>query len=421
MTEHYQRETGKRVKQWGWEGDIDRLVEATGEYPIMYQALGSQPRTEHPFNVYGDIKTQPAVLRETLASNRDAVGPIADKIIAKGLTRILGCGLGTSQFVAQVAAGAFWKFAGLDASDIDSLEFILTDCPYDSSRLAFLAYSGSGSTVDSIRAAKKGREAGAYTLAFTSIAGSPITQVCEDTLVTAGGFDTGGSDTFHYTARLAAAVLLALALGERRQPQALDYAPTGGRPAAAVRRELFELPERFAAMFDGVDARCRTLARRHKSRRAVLVVGSGANLGTAEEIALTYDEMSSIPTKAMCPGRHLHGALGLTDEQILTILIAPPGPAYPQMVDIARATQMLKAPSIAIVSESDDQVSKLVDDVIRLPTEDEVLFSLLAILPGQLLPYWSAVELGDINPDCQRSNIAKYARVWYTLFPPGTH
>ena len=108
MSEDYQRETGKRVKQWGWEGDIDRLVEATGEYPIMYQALGSQPRTEHPFNVYGDIKTQPAVLRETLDMNRDAVGPIADKIIAKSLTRILGCGLGTSQFVAQVAAGAFW-------------------------------------------------------------------------------------------------------------------------------------------------------------------------------------------------------------------------------------------------------------------------------------------------------------------------
>jgi hypothetical protein len=31
------------------------------------------------------------------------------------------------------------------------------------------------------------------------------------------------------------------------------------------------------------------------------------------------------------------------------------------------------------------------------------------------------VELGDINPDCQRSNVAKYARVWHMLFPPGTH
>ena len=413
MAEDYPRQSGKRIKQWGWEGDLDRLIEATGEYPIMYQALGSQPRSEHPFNVYSDIRTQPGVLRETMDTNRDAVGPIADKIIAGGLTRILGCGLGTSQFAAQVAAGAFWKFAGLDASDVDSLEFILTDRPYDLSRLAFFAYSGSGSTVDSIRAARKAREARAYTLAFTSIADSPITQVCEDTLVTAGGFDTGGSDTFHYTARLAASLLLALALGERRQPQALDY--------AAVRRELLEIPDRFATVFDGVDARCHTLARRHKGRRAVLVVGSGPNLGTAEEIALKYDEMCHIPAKAMCPGRYIHGAIGLTDEQILTVLVAPPGPAYPQMVDIARATQVLKTPSVAIVSEGDREVSKLVDDVVRLPADDEVLFALLAILPGQLLPYWSAVELGGINPDCQRSNVAKYARVWHMLFPPGTH
>jgi hypothetical protein len=45
----------------------------------------------------------------------------------------------------------------------------------------------------------------------------------------------------------------------------------------------------------------------------------------------------------------------------------------------------------------------------------------LAILPGQLLPYYCAVEAGDINPDCQRSNIPKHARVWSLLFPPGTH
>src|SRR4030067_266374 len=86
-------------------------------------------------------RPQPQVLRETLDMNRDAIAPVADRIIAKGLTRILGCGLGTSQFVAQVAAGAFWRFAGLDASDIDSLEVILTDRPYAFSPLAFFSSS----------------------------------------------------------------------------------------------------------------------------------------------------------------------------------------------------------------------------------------------------------------------------------------
>jgi glucosamine--fructose-6-phosphate aminotransferase (isomerizing) len=184
---------------------------------------------------------------------------------------------------------------------------------------------------------------------------------------------------------------------------------------------LLEVPDKFAAMFAEVDARCHTLGRRYRHIRANLVVGSGGNEGTAEEIALKYDEMCHVPTKAMCPARHIHGALGLTDERILTILVAPPCAAYKELMDIARATQILKSPSIAIVSENDDQIAALVDDVIRLPEDDEILFTLLAILPGQLLPYWTAVETGDINPDCQRSNIAKYARVWRMLFPPGTH
>jgi glutamine---fructose-6-phosphate transaminase (isomerizing) len=409
----YSRETGKRIKTWGWEGNMDRLIEGTGEYPIMYKALGTQPRTGHPYNLYGDISIQPQALRDTLKNNLNAVNAIADKIVARGLRRVVGTGLGTSQFVAQTAAGAFWRWAGIEATDVDALEFLTTDRVYEMSTLIFFAYSGSGSTVDSNRAARRARDMGAYTLAVTSVAGSPITQNCEDSIICAGGFDTGGSDTFHYTTRLGASMLLALAVGERLQPGAFDY--------KALRTQLLEIPDKFAAMFDEVDARCHSIARRAKRARANLVVGSGTHLGTAEEIALKYDEMSHIPTKAMCPARHIHGALGLTDEQIWTILVAPPCAAYPQLVDIARATQILKSPSVAIVSEDDEEIAALVDDVIRLPTDDEILFALLAILPGQLLPYWTAIELGDINPDCQRSNIPKYARVWNMLFPPGTH
>jgi glucosamine 6-phosphate synthetase-like amidotransferase/phosphosugar isomerase protein len=82
---------------------------------------------------------------------------------------------------------------------------------------------------------------------------------------------------------------------------------------------------------------------------------------------------------------------------------------------------MLKSPSIAIVAQDDNQISKMVDDVIRVPAVEETIFSVPAILPGQLLPYYCSVEQGDINPDCQRSNIPRYARVWNWLFPPGTH
>ncbi len=408
------RETGYRSKRWGIdETKADRLAEATAEYPIMYQALGTERKTGHPFNLYSDIGVQPKALTDTLTQNENLIASIADECVRRGIKRVVGFGLGTSQFVAQVAANGFWKFAGIDADQVDAVEFQMYDRPYDYAHTAFMAQSGSGSTTDSNRAAQLAKDRGGYVIALTSITGSPLSKIADVNIVCAGGYDTGGSDTFHYTTRLGASLMLALEIGARRQPGAHHYDD--------LKQQLRLAGEKMDAAFPAVDARCHSIAKRLKHARSVLVVGSGPHLGTAEEIALKFDEMCHIPTKAMCWGRHVHGALGLTDERIHTLIVAPPGEAYQRLIDIAKVTQMLKTPSIAIVTEDDEQIASMVDDVIRLPKMEETLFSVLAILPGQLLPYYCAVELGDLNPDCQRSNIPKYARVWNMLFPPGTH
>jgi glucosamine 6-phosphate synthetase-like amidotransferase/phosphosugar isomerase protein len=410
----YDRKAGTRAKRWELDGDIDRLIEETAEYPIMYRNLGTEPQTRHPFNLYGDIKSQPEALEETFAINQKQIPQLARKLVEKGFKGMVGHGLGTSQFVAMTASGAFWEWAGWDGRGIDSLEYVTYGLPIDFERTVFFSYSGSGSTVDSNRAAQKARELGAFQVAFTSVAGSPITQKCDETILCAGGFDTGGSDTFHYTTRLAVSAWLALEIGAITHPSARKW--------DALRERLFDLPQKMADMFDWVSERSRLLGERYKEIRSVLVVGGGANLGTAEEIALKYDEMSHIPTKGMCPGRHIHGALGLTDHNILTIVVAPLEDVnYAALRDVAQVTSMLKSPSIGIISEEDKSVAAQVDDVFRLPESDPILFSILSILPGQLLPYFGAVARGDLNPDCQRANITRYARVWNWLFPKDTH
>ena len=412
--EKYERKAGQRIKQWEIEGDIRRHIEGTAEHSIMYRALGTEPQTEHPFNLYGDIKSQGQALRDTFELNQKAVPALAQKLVEKGFRGMVGHGLGTSQFVAQTAAGAFWDYAGWDARDLDSLEYVNYGHPIDFERTVFFAYSGSGSTVDSNRAALKAKELGAFQVAFTSIAGSPITQKCDESIVCAGGFDTGGSDTFHYTTRLSVSIWLALEIGALTRPDACDWDD--------LRKRLFSTADKMDAMFEWVSERARILSHRYRDIRGILVVGSGANEGTAEEIALKYDEMSHIPTKGMCAGRHLHGALGLTQHNILSIIVAPlDDPGYEALRDIAQATYMLKSPSIAIISEADERVANEVDDVFRLPETDPNIFAILAILPGQLLPYWGAVAQGDINPDTQRANIARHAKVWNWLFPKDTH
>ncbi|MBD3228891.1 MAG: SIS domain-containing protein [Candidatus Lokiarchaeota archaeon] len=403
-----------RPKKFGVDKEERKVIEGTTEYPLMYKALGTEPKTEHPFNLYNDIRNQSKFLDNTLKNIKTDIVKLADDFIEKEINKIIGIGMGTSQFVGLAAAPAFWEYAGIEAYDEDSTEFIVNNRIIDE-KTAFMAYSGSGSTTDTINATKKAKKAGAFTIAITSVAGSPLTKITDRTLVvSAETYDTGGSDTFHYTTRLAAAIYLAIELGRKRNPDKHDF--------AKIEEELLKIPQKMEEIFENVSERSWSIAKYHKDARAIIIVGSGANFGTAEEIGLKFEEMAHVPTRAMVPTRHIHGALGLTDEKILTVLLVPlKDPAIKWLTQIADATTILKSPAICIASDSETKITDMMDYVVRIPIDDPILFTLLAILPGQLIPYFFAVEQENINPDCQRSNIPKHAKIWNKLFPPGSH
>ena len=408
------QQPGTRIKEWDLGDDPERQIEATGERPVMYAWLGTEPRTEHPFNVYNDIASQPKALRDTFALNADVIPALAARLVERGYAGMIGYGLGTSFYASRTALPALWAYAGWEAVALDSIELAGHDQPLDLVRNVVIGYSGSGSTVDTVRAARRLRERGAYQVVCTSVAESPLTKEADEVVVCAGGFDTGGSDTFHFTTRVAASIWLALELGALRRP--------GERDWDGLRERLFAIPDALEAIFAGVSARAEVLSRRYCDVRCVVVVGSGACEGLAEEIALKYDEMSHVPAKDMTPARHIHGVLGTTAPNVLTIVLAArEDPNYKTLRDVAQVTRMLKAPSIAIVSEDDTAVASEVDDLFRLPENDPILFPLLAVLPGQLLAYWCGVARGDVNPDCQRSDHARHARVWHWLYPSGAH
>jgi glucosamine--fructose-6-phosphate aminotransferase (isomerizing) len=64
---------------------------------------------------------------------------------------------------------------------------------------------------------------------------------------------------------------------------------------------------------------------------------------------------------------------------------------------------------IAIVSQGDDEVAKLADDVVEVPPADELLLPILEVVPLQLLAYHIAVRRGcDVD---QPRNLAKSVTV----------
>jgi glucosamine 6-phosphate synthetase-like amidotransferase/phosphosugar isomerase protein len=393
--------------------DPEKSIEETTEHPIMYRALGSESKKNHPFNVYQDIMTEPVAIKNTLQVISESINKVVQEFVKRDIVHIVGIGMGTSQFVPIAAGPAFWNWAQITSEDRDSVEVLTTDKPYDFTRTALFAYSGSGSTFDTIAATKKMKERGMYCVAFTSVAGSPLTKDCDDNIVCAGGFDTGGSDTFHYATRLAASLLFALELGEQKKIEGIAF--------EEFKKQLYEIPALLEKGWALIEQRCRNIAIQYKDIRSIVIVGAGPNFGSAEEMELKFEEMSHIPSKSMVPTRHLHGALGLTDERILTILLYPKTNAAAWFELIAKFTMHIKSPVVAILPDDEIEIAPLMDYVIRVPIDNEYLYSLYVVPIIQLLPYYFAIEQGDINPDCQRSNIPKYARAWSMVLKPGGH
>ena len=72
------------------EDDPVGRIEATTEYPVMYYALGSEPKNMHPFNVYNDIKSEPTAVGKTLEIIGESVKKVAEEFIKRDIKHIVG-------------------------------------------------------------------------------------------------------------------------------------------------------------------------------------------------------------------------------------------------------------------------------------------------------------------------------------------
>jgi glucosamine--fructose-6-phosphate aminotransferase (isomerizing) len=104
-----------------------------------------------------------------------------------------------------------------------------------------------------------------------------------------------------------------------------------------------------------------------------------------------------------------HGPIALIDEDMPVVFIATKDSSYEKVVSNIQEVKARKGRVIAIVSEGDVEVKKMVDFAIEVPNTDEILQPLLTVIPLQILSYYIAVMRGR-NVD-QPRNLAKSVTV----------
>jgi glucosamine--fructose-6-phosphate aminotransferase (isomerizing) len=151
------------------------------------------------------------------------------------------------------------------------------------------------------------------------------------------------------------------------------------------------------------------LAKKYKEFKNFWFIGRKYNFPIALEGALKLKEISYLHAEGVCGGELKHGPLALVDENFPTIAICPSDSVYDKMVSNIQEVKARNGPVIAVATEGNEEIKKLVDDVIYIPKTLEMLTPMLSIIPLHLFAYYMAVLLGrDVD---KPRNLAKSCTV----------
>ena len=147
------------------------------------------------------------------------------------------------------------------------------------------------------------------------------------------------------------------------------------------------------------------LAEKFTNAPKVFVLGTGPNLGTAEEASLKVIEMAKMYSECQELEDFLHGRLREVDQKSPLFFIAPHANASQKVLDFLTVTDMVKAPSIVLTDKVSTGIQRLATHVIEIPVSlDEYATPLLYILPMHLFGYEMALQRG-YDPNARRYNI----------------
>ena len=264
-----------------------------------------------------------------------------------------------------------------------------------------IAISQSGETADTLAAVKLARDNGAFIYGICNAIGSSIPRATHTGCYIHVGPEIGVASTKAFTGQVTVLTMLALALAKEKGTI---------RPERYMEivRELHAIPDKMREVLK-LNNRIADLSRTFTYARNFLYLGRGYSYPVALEGALKLKEISYIHAEGYPAAEMKHGPIALIDSDMPVVVIATHNAMYEKVLSNIQEVKARKGKVIAIVSEGDDTISRIADEVIELPSTIECLEPLLATIPLQILAYHVAVCKGlDVD---QPRNLAKSVTV----------
>jgi len=325
---------------------------------------------------------------------------------------------GTASFAARVGEYMLEEYAGISAEvDIGS-EFRYRK-PVIDKDTAGIFVSQSGETADTLAALREMKQKGILTLGITNTVGSTQARETDAGVYTRSGPEIAVASTKAFLGQLATLTMLTVYLGRQREMalvmgkriiSELAKLPELAKDVLkSLAPEFAETPSHLTPRSPLSNSAIEKLAKKYKDYKNLWFIGRKYNAPIALEGALKLKEISYLHAEGVAGGELKHGSLALIDENFPTVAICPSDSVYDKMVSNIEEIKARGGPVIAIATRGNEDIRKIVDDVIYIPKTLEMLTPMLSVIPLHLFAYYIAALLGhDVD---HPKNLAKSVTV----------
>ena len=318
------------------------------------------------------------------AGNDEQIKIISQHILKSKNLYITGSG--TSYNAARIAKILLSNYAKLKIEPI-----IASELPFSPDSIekdsTFIVISQSGESADVLEAVKIAKQSNAKIISIVNHLNSSLTQESDIVISLNCGPEIGVAATKSFTSQLA--ILYKITNQLSNKPLDLNW------------KKISELISEIISK----NSQIRELAKQLKDVSDIYVLGRGIHFPIAKEAALKLKELTYIHAEGIPGGELKHGPLALMDSNVFVIIVNPNDSTYTETLNSANE---IKARGANIIGISDKK-SDVYDYWIEIPSINEALYSIIEIIPIQLLAYYAAIEK-DTDPDYPR-NLAKSVTV----------
>ena len=377
----------RNVETIGW--DLEE-IEKNGYEHFMEKEIFEQPESiRRAMQGRLDADTATSHLGGLNMTNRELLDIERVKVIAAG----------TSFHAGLIGSYLLESLARLPAGAELASELRYRNPIVERNNLYF-AVSQSGETADTLYAMREIQRKGGRVLGICNVVGATIPRESDGGVYVHSGPEIAVASTKAFTSQMTAFYLFALLIARKR-----DMSYSAG---LSFMRELELIPDKVQVALERASA-VREIAKKYAGAQSFLFLGRGINYPVALEGALKLKEISYIHAEGYSAAEIKHGPIALINEETPSLFIVPDDALRDKIISNMKEVKARNGKVIALGVDGDNELADIADDVMFVPSTNELLSPFLTVIPMQLLSYYTALERG-CNVD-QPRNLAKSVTV----------